>query len=175
MSHRLRILIGVGRAVGKTHNIKENSRADIVSYLFFAFSKYLSCLLSFAMSELPIFSLEDVAAHSSKDDLWVMIHGKGELIELWQSSRSLSNVAMQSTMLQSMRETTRVELMFSATSPVKTHRTNTTKSAILKMQMKFWHNISSELFRTSRRSGRQLSNWSSRWHLQCRQQRKRPP
>ncbi|KAF2634816.1 hypothetical protein P280DRAFT_412966 [Massarina eburnea CBS 473.64] len=28
------------------------------------------------MSDLPTFSITDVAAHSTKDDLWVMIHGK---------------------------------------------------------------------------------------------------
>lgn len=35
------------------------------------------------MSELPAYSAADVAAHSTRDDLWVIIQGKGALTWKW--------------------------------------------------------------------------------------------
>lgn len=45
------------------------------------------------MSELPAFSAVDVAAHSARDDLWVIIQGKGMFMyESWGASIDLCTV-----------------------------------------------------------------------------------
>jgi cytochrome-b5 reductase len=31
--------------------------------------------------EVPVLTLQDVAGHNQKKDLWIVIHGKGELVE----------------------------------------------------------------------------------------------
>jgi mannose-6-phosphate isomerase-like protein (cupin superfamily) len=57
------------------------------------------------MSELPAYSAADVAAHSTRDDLWVIIQGKGTITRYL--GRLTTDMSVQSIMSPNMYETIR--------------------------------------------------------------------
>lgn len=89
------------------------------------------------MASLEEYTSEEVAEHKTKNDLWIVVHGKGEYQYPGESrDRSLTQRS-QSTMSPNTFVTTPAEQMFFAMSQEQTRRQHTKMLATLKMPTRF--------------------------------------